>query len=269
MSELLLGRQTPLIEDYSPQLLYPIARGEARSALGITGAIPFYGVDVWHAYEISWLDSLGKPQSRVGRFTVPCTSPNLVESKSFKLYLNSLNSFTFDSDSSAKTCIEDDISAIAGEAVSLTLLLPDDPILAGHSLDGVCLDTLEVSIAAREPAADMIKVSGTRQKEERLYSHLLRSLCPVTGQPDWASVWIHYCGGAIDHKSLLRYIIAYRHHQEFHEHCVERMFRDVEARCDASFLHIQAFYTRRGGLDISPYRSTESDTRAQPRLNRQ
>lgn len=270
MKELLLGRHTPVVEVYSPELLYPIPRSEGRASLGIGGALPFYGVDVWYAYEMSWLDDSGRPVSRVGRFTIPATSANLIESKSFKLYLNSLNSSTYSSEADAKDCIEADIGAIAGETVHLELFLPDDAALRGHTLEGVCLDNTAGSIGAAEPNASQIDRSvGEEFVEEKLFSHLLRSLCPVTGQPDWATVWINYRGLPLDHSSLLRYIIAYRQHQEFHEQCVERMFCDIQRRSEAQFLHIQAFYTRRGGLDISPFRSTELEARPQPRLNRQ
>ena len=269
MKELLLGRHTPVVEVYSPELLYPIPRSEARHTLGISGVLPFYGVDVWYAYEMSWLECNARPVSRVGRFTIPATSLNLVESKSFKLYLNSLNNSKFDSDTDAKTCITADISEIAGEEVLLELFTPDDPALKGQTLVGLLLDDSPASVGTHEPSAAQICVSEGMVVEEQLFSHLLRSLCPVTGQPDWATVWIHYCGAAIDHASLLEYIIAYRQHQEFHEQCVERMFQDIHSRCNAEFLHIQAFYTRRGGLDISPFRSTEEGALPQPRLNRQ
>jgi len=267
--EILLGRHTPVIEVYSPELLYPISRSEARDALGLTSPMPFFGVDLWHAYEMSWLDSNKKPVSRVGRFTIPATTPHLVESKSFKLYLNSLNNKIFDSEQSAIRCIIQDIAAVAGSSVQLQLFPPDDKALAGSVLNGLCLDDCNASTGVTEPAAGMIQLEADTIVEETLFSHLLRSLCPVTGQPDWASVWVHYRGAAIDHSSLLTYIIAYRQHQEFHEQCVERMFRDIQLRCQPEFLHIQAFYTRRGGLDISPFRSTDANATAMPRLNRQ
>jgi len=267
--ELLLGKHTPVIETYSPEILYPIPRQDAREALGIVGTLPFYGADLWHAYEMSWLDNTGKPVSRVGRFSIPCESPNLVESKSFKLYLNSLNSTRFASEDLAKNCIVKDIAAVAGVAVSLELFTVDDTALAGQRLEGVCLDTGNASVVRSEPTPEMISVDSSETKEEVLYSHLLRSLCPVTGQPDWATVWIHYRGKAIHHGSLLSYIIAYRQHQEFHEQCVERIFRDLLPKCEPEFMHIQAFYTRRGGLDISPFRSTDKAANPQPRLNRQ
>ncbi|MBT4522462.1 MAG: NADPH-dependent 7-cyano-7-deazaguanine reductase QueF [Halieaceae bacterium] len=268
-SKLLLGKHTPLVEHYAPELLYPMPRSIARETLGISGALPFEGTDVWHAYEMSWLDQTGRPIARVGRFSVPATSPNLVESKSFKMYLNSLNNHRFDSVAQARDCIEGDISKVAGETVTLELFNTDDNALAGHSLAGESLDECAISAVAGEPSADLLKVSPGLILEERLYSHLLRSLCPVTGQPDWATVWLHYRGAALERGSVLDYLIAYRNHREFHEQCVERMFCDIKRVCQPEFLHIQALYTRRGGLDISPFRSTEAAAKPLSRLNRQ
>ena len=267
--EMLLGRNVPVIDEYAPQLLYPIPRVVNREKLGIEGEL--YGADLWHAYEMSWLDARGKPVARVGRFSVPASSPNMVESKSFKLYLNSLNNTVFDSEEDAAAIITADISAVAGEPVMLQLLGPDDPSLAGVSLEGDCLDALTLASGEMgEPTAAMLEVpDGNHMVEEKLYSHLLRSLCPVTGQPDWATVWLHYRGRPMQRESLLRYIISYRRHQEFHEQCIERMFRDIRTRCTPDFLHIQGFYTRRGGLDISPFRSTDRKAEPLPRLNRQ
>lgn len=265
---MLLGKHTPVVQEYSPQLLFPIPRSEGRDRLGLAEPVPFFGVDIWHAYEMSWLDAGAKPVVRVGRFAIPASSPNMVESKSFKLYLNSLNSTRFASDGEAQATIITDISAVAGAPVKLELYDVADPRLAGIRLDGLCLDDLDVTVQEGEPDAASLSAVG-EPVEERLYSHLLRSLCPVTGQPDWATVWIHYCGRSIAHGTLLKYIIAYRQHQEFHEQCVERMFRDISAHCKPETLHIQAFYTRRGGLDINPFRSTDPDARPQSRLNRQ
>ena len=266
---ILLGQETPVRELYAPDVLYPIPRAISREQLGL--ARKLYGVDLWHAYEMSWLDGHGKPVVRVGRFSVPASSPNMVESKSFKLYLNSLNNVSFDDDASAVATIMDDLRQVVGEAVTLELLQPDDPSLAGSVLDGECLDTLEVSpVSGEQPAPELLQIRNENDVvEERLYSHLLRSLCPVTGQPDWATLWCHYRGKPFVRSSLLRYIIAFRNHQEFHEQCVERIFRDMANCCDAEFLHVQGFYTRRGGLDINPFRSTDPSARPLPRLNRQ
>jgi len=266
---MLLGKHTPVVEEYSPQLLYPIPRSEARERLGLADSLPFAGADLWHAYEMSWLDQTGKPVARVGRFTIGAASPNIVESKSFKLYLSSLNSTCFSSDEEAAATIKRDIGITVGEDVALELFEPDDRSLGGAQLSGKCLDDLPVATQAAAPEGSMLRVQPTGSVEEQLYSHLLRSLCPVTGQPDWATVWVHYRGAGIDHGSLLQYIIAYRRHQEFHEQCVERMFIDIWRHCAPELLHIQAFYTRRGGLDINPFRSSDPSARPLPRLNRQ
>lgn len=266
---ILLGRHTPVPHEYAPYILQSIPRATARQHLGIGTALPFHGTDLWHAYEMSWLDNDGKPVVRVGRFVVPASSPHIVESKSFKLYLNSLNSTRFATVEAARSTIVKDISDAAGEGVDLQLLGVGDPLLAGTALSGECLDDLPVDAWTGAPQAEQLQVQSGGIVEEVLYSHLLRSLCPVTGQPDWATVWLHYRGAAIEHSSLLQYIIAYREHQEFHEQCVERMFRDIARRCEPQFLHLQGFYTRRGGLDINPFRSTDPDARPLPRLNRQ
>lgn len=268
--EMLLGQQVAVVDTYTPQLLYPIPRAAGRERIGCAGTAPFSGADLWHAYEISWLDATGKPVVRVGRLSIPADSPRMVESKSLKLYLNSLNNTRFDSEGEVAAIIRRDLAAVAGAAVDLELLAVDDASLSGAALAGQCLDDLPATGPEGEPGMDMLELHpGQVIREEQLHSHLLRSLCPVTGQPDWASVWIHYRGSALRHESLLRYIIAYRRHQEFHEQCVERMFCDLLRRIEPEFLHVQAFYTRRGGLDINPFRSTDQRARPLPRLNRQ
>lgn len=267
--ETLLGRHTPVLEKYSPDILQPIQRVTGRQALGIDEPLPFHGADLWHAYELSWLDPAGKPVVRVGRFEVPAASPNMIESKSFKLYLNSLNHTRFSSEEEARQTIVTDTSAVAGEPVALELLPLDHPLLAGAMPEGVCLDGTPFEPGATEPDADLLEAEPDDMAEEKVFSHLLRSLCPVTGQPDWATLWLHYRGPRIGHRSLLRYIVSYREHREFHEQCVERIFTDIRHRLEPELLQVQAFYTRRGGLDINPLRSTEADARPLPRLARQ
>lgn len=267
--EMLLGRHTPVLSEYSPHILHAIPRTIARQRLGLSQPLPFYGIDIWHAYEMSWLDAQGKPVVRVGRFRVPATSPHMVESKSFKLYLNSLNNTRFATVAAAQHTIVNDLSAVAGATVSLELLPVEDESLRGAILPGACLDSLSVEPWLGEPQAQQLQVDRARLVEDTVYSHLLRSLCPVTGQPDWATVWVHYRGPSIARDSLLQYIIAYREHQEFHEQCVERMFCDILQRSAPQLLHVQAFYTRRGGLDINPFRSTDASAAPLPRLNRQ
>ena len=265
---MLLGKHTPVVEVYAPELLYPIDRSTTRDSLGSMPAM--YGADLWHAYELSWLDASGKPVVRVGRFVIPAASPCMVESKSFKLYLNSLNSHSFDSEEQAVATITADISAATGAPVQLQLYGANDTQLAGAQLAGQCLDALPLCLGDDlQPDAQLLGQQAAGILEEQLYSHLLRSLCPVTGQPDWATIWLHYRGLALDHVALLHYLVAFRRHQDFHEHCVERMFTDLRSRFEFEFLHIQAFYTRRGGLDINPFRSTDPAAKPLPRLNRQ
>jgi 7-cyano-7-deazaguanine reductase len=266
---MLLGRQSPMVAGYAPRLLYPIPRSEGRNRLGLDEPLPFTGVDLWHAYEISWLEIAGKPVVRVGRFTVPATSPNLVESKSFKLYLNSLNNARFASEAAVREILRRDLAAVVGAQVEVELFPPDDPRLACAVPPGICLDALPAAPPAGEPAPEMLALAEGEPVEECLYSHLLRSLCPVTGQPDWATVCFHYRGRPLEHGALLGYIVAYREHREFHEQCVERMFRDILAACGPEFLQIQALYTRRGGLDICPLRSTGPEALSLPRTGRQ
>ena len=266
---LVLGAQTPVPAQYAPEILHPIPRALGRAELPGQGSAAAQGVDVWHAYELSWLQPGGRPVARVGRFSVPANSPNIVESKSFKLYLNSLNHHQFAHDDEAVATIVADISAAAGEAVSLELFELDDPALAGASLPGTCIDSAEPRTIAARPDAVPLQVDTNTEVEETLYSHLMRSLCPVTGQPDWATVWLSYRGPAIDHGSLLSHVLAFREHQEFHEQCVERLFCSVLERAQPQSLTVQALYTRRGGLDINPFRTTEPQAVPLPRMNRQ
>jgi 7-cyano-7-deazaguanine reductase len=266
---MLLGKQVPVVDSYAPELLFPIARAAGREQTGYRPPPSFCGADTWHAYELSWLNAAGKPIVHVGRLVIPASSPNMVESKSFKLYLNSLNNTRFDSAAAAVAVVRRDIAQVVGSEIELAIFAVDDTSLAGVSLPGDCLDDLTVQAADGEPDAAMLDVSQGEVCEDQVHTHLLRSLCPVTGQPDWASVWIHYRGQRLLRESLLRYLIAYRRHQGFHEQCVERMFCDIQRRINPDFLHVQAFYTRRGGLDINPFRSTDPVARGLPRLNRQ
>jgi 7-cyano-7-deazaguanine reductase len=266
--ELLLGRQTPVVEEYAPQLLYPILRSEGRANLGMSGEVAFDGVDLWHAYEMSWLDSTGKPEVRVGRFVIPADSPNMIESKSFKLYLNSLNNVRYKTEQDVVEVLRADIGGVAGAEVELQLFSPDDSRLAGHALPGTCIDDQALTASGGQPDASMLQ-RRPATTDQQLHTHLLRSLCPVTGQPDWASVYVHCQGCSIEPASLLSYIVAYRVHQEYHEQCVERMFVDIQQRIQPDFLKIQAFYTRRGGMDINPMRCSDPGAQPLSRMNRQ
>lgn len=269
---MLLGANTPVPERYDPGILYAIPRADGRSRLGLDGEVVFHGVDVWHAYELSWLRSDGRPVARVGRFDIPATSVNIVESKSLKLYLNSLNSHVFDNDRAAVDTIQADVTAATGCNVSLALFAADDSSLAGQALPGYCIDDTPPGALRASPSADILQVADNGTATDQAitcYSHLLRSLCPVTGQPDWATVWLDYRGPAIDTGSLLAYILSFREHQEFHEQCVERIFTDIWRRAAPSHLTVQALYTRRGGLDICPLRSSDPAAAPLPRLDRQ
>jgi len=263
-----LGKTSAYRTDYAPELLFPIARQGKRDELGLSGTLPFYGVDIWNAYEISWLNQRGKPQVAIARITVPADSPNIVESKSFKLYLNSFNQTRLDSADALKALLQQDLSAGFGATVHITLTLPEDfGQLKMGELEGVLLDRLDVEIDKYSPDPGLLKArTDEAPVEEKLLSYLLKSNCLVTGQPDWASVQIHYSGPQIDQESLLRYLIGFREHNEFHEQCVERIFTDILRQCAPQQLAVYARYTRRGGLDINPWRSNFSTGIRPPNL---
>ncbi|MDQ2075256.1 NADPH-dependent 7-cyano-7-deazaguanine reductase QueF [Marinimicrobium sp. ABcell2] len=267
-----LGRATEYVSVYSPELLYPINRSESRETLGLGGGdMPFFGVDIWTGYEVSWLDDSGKPQVALAEFRVPCDSEFIVESKSFKLYLNSFNQTRFAKSEQVSERMVEDLSRAAGATVAVTLqpLAQLNATVLGQP-GGECLDALPLTVEHYHPEPGLLAVDNNREVKETLYSDLLKTNCPVTGQPDWASVQIHYQGRAINRTGLLAYIISFREHQDFHEHCVERMFVDLMARCQPQHLSVFARYTRRGGLDINPFRSTDPHATPEPvRLVRQ
>ena len=260
-----LGKATAYQSHYAPELLYPIPRQLKRSELGITdGALPFVGEDLWNAYELSWLNPKGKPVVAIGTFRVPADSPNLIESKSFKLYLNSFNQSTFADVQTVSQTLERDLSAAAGKPLSVVLeQLTDRPQAVIAIPEGICLDDLDIACDHYQPAPELLTTVAGEVVEETLFSHLLKSNCLVTGQPDWAMVVIRYRGRLIDRAGLLRYIVSFRNHNEFHEQCVERVFTDIRKHCAPEALSVHARYTRRGGLDINPFRST-GDCYGQP-----
>ena len=249
-----LGREVSYPSQYDPGLLFPIPRIGARTEIGLDdAALPFVGHDRWHAFELSWLDPRGKPQVAVATVQVPCTSPRLIESKSFKLYLNSLNSTRMESAEALRERLVADLSACAGAPVQVQFGLPplvESPL--GESIDG-----LDVEIDCYgPPQAGYLAADAGQVVEETLVSALLKSNCPVTGQPDWATVSLRYRGPKIDRAGLLRYLVSYREHAEFHEQCAERIFSEVSTRCQPQWLEVEARYTRRGGLDINPWRAS-------------
>ncbi|RDZ26507.1 NADPH-dependent 7-cyano-7-deazaguanine reductase QueF [Lysobacter silvisoli] len=251
--ELPLGRHVDYPRHYDPALLFPIARALGRSHIGLSDrALPFVGVDRWHAYELSWLDGRGKPRMATATLTVPAHSPHLVESKSLKLYLNSYNASRYDSDEAVRTQIAADLSAAAGAPVEVAFGLPPVQGSAALSLDEQDLTVDDYG----PPNAAHLAADPTVVVEETLSSGLLKSNCPVTGQPDWARVDIAYRGPRLDRAGLLRYLVSFRDHAEFHEQCVERIFADLMRVAAPQSLSVEARYTRRGGLDINPWRAT-------------
>ncbi|MFK7159891.1 NADPH-dependent 7-cyano-7-deazaguanine reductase QueF [Marinospirillum sp. MEB164] len=251
-----LGQATHYVNQYNPQLLFPLARDRGRLALGLQGDLPFSGWDIWNAYEISWLNARGKPLVRLAEFRFAADSTHIIESKSFKLYLNSFNLSHFKDESEVHACLTRDLSAASGAPVEATLM-PVEAGLLPQPFQGVCLDALDIEVKHYTPAPQLLSSDPATSVEERLYSHLLKSNCPVTGQPDWASVMIHYRGPQIDPAGLLAYLISYREQGDFHEQCVEQIFIDLQRQCQPEMLSVYARYLRRGGLDINPWRTSE------------
>jgi 7-cyano-7-deazaguanine reductase len=266
-----LGKTSAVPLRYNAGLLFPIPRAPQRSELGIDGALPFHGVDVWNAYELSWLDARGKPNVAIAEIRVPATTPNIVESKSLKLYLAGFNQERVENAGVLATRIARDLSSAAGGDVSVAVIEPwRFGALALTELDGESIDAQSTAFDTfGPPDADGLRASDVDIADETLRSDLLKSNCPVTGQPDWASIAIRYSGPRIDRESLLRYLVSFRQHADFHEHCVERIFVDLMRRCAPTRLDVYARYTRRGGIDINPWRSTETIDPPNPRGARQ
>ncbi|KTT07353.1 NADPH-dependent 7-cyano-7-deazaguanine reductase [Pseudomonas oryzihabitans] len=256
-----LGKSTEYVSQYTPGLLYPIPRALKWTELGVDGAnLPFHGVDVWTCYELSWLLPSGKPVVAIAEFVIPAASPNIVESKSFKLYLNSLNQSVFASVKELQAALEKDLSHVAGAPVTVLLWSLDEWAARGIQRPaGRCIDELDVPIKGyAHPQPELLSV-GEARDSQRLYSHLLKSNCPVTGQPDWGTLVVDYQEGlALEPESLLRYVVAFRQHADFHEQCVERIYLDLWRLLKPEKLTVFARYVRRGGLDINPYRSSEA-----------
>ena len=253
-----LGKQVSYPESYDPGLLVPIPRSINRQALGIGETLPFTGADVWNVWECSWLDAQGKPVSVILRLAIPCTSPNIVESKSLKLYFNSLNQHRFESEAEAVATILNDITGVIGEDIELALVTLDSFVLHSEPVSGRCLDEIELEVTATEPDPSLLKVDEEALPvSEVVHTNLFRSLCPITSQPDWATVTISYQGKPIDPAGLLHYLVSYRRHNDYHEHCTERVFTDILAACRPEALTVEASFLRRGGIDINPIRSTE------------
>jgi 7-cyano-7-deazaguanine reductase len=255
-----LGKASAYQSQYDPSQLFSISRQEKRSEFGITGTLPFFGIDIWNAYEVSWLNLRGKPQIAIASITVPADSPNIVESKSLKLYLNSFNQTRLAGPDALLELLRTDLSNGFGSPVQVSLTLPDTfSKLAIEELDGLLLDRLDIEVEDYAVSPNLLKAEHEEAPvEETLVSHLLKSNCLVTGQPDWGSVQIRYVGSPINQEGLLKYLIGFRNHNEFHEQCVERIFMDILRQCKPQKLSVYARYTRRGGIDINPWRSNFS-----------
>ena len=253
-----LGKASAYADQYDASLLFAMPRAPKRAELGITGTPPFFGADMWTAFELSWLNLRGKPQLALAHITVPCESPNIIESKSFKLYLNSFNNTCFADAREVRERIRADIGTAVGVGIGIKTLGPElfdqEPV---HEMDGLNLDRLDVECMHFTPAPELLFAEFDEPPvTETLTSNLLKSNCLVTGQPDWGSVQISYSGAQINQEGLLQYLVSFRNHHEFHEQCVERIFMDVWARCKPIKLSVYARYTRRGGLDINPFRTS-------------
>lgn len=267
VNDSLLGQHTHYVDQYDTSLLFGIERSEARQTIGITDKLPFVGVDIWNAYELSWLNAKGKPMVAMAVLEVPCDSPRLVESKSLKLYLNSFANTPFNNAEKVVATIKQDLSALVGADVSVYLQGVNSECLA-LPVDAICIDELDVSVDCYEVEPRLLTASQ-ETKTEILYSHLLRSRCPVTGQPDWATILVSYKGNAIDREGLLRYLVSFRNHQGFHELVVEQIYGDIQQQCQPQELSVYGRFTRRGGIDINPWRSSHQPHAKNWRIVRQ
>lgn len=266
-----LGKPAAFAETYTPSLLFPMGRRESREAMGLVDSLPFTGEDVWTVYELSWLDPQGKPQVAGARIRVPCTSPCLVESKSMKLYLNSFSQSVFRDRAQVQSTLQRDLGEGFGAPVSVEVLDIAELIVPVNRFEGESLDQLNVQITAYERDPDLLEVAaaGSPRVQQTVHTDLFRSVCPVTGQPDWATVLVRYEGRAIAPESLLKYLVSYRCHAAFHETTVEQIFIDLKARCEPEQLTVHGRFLRRGGIDISPFRSDVETTAPLLRLPRQ
>jgi 7-cyano-7-deazaguanine reductase len=264
-AKLPLGRQADYPQKYAPDVLFPVSRAESRAALRLGDELPFSGVDIWHAWELTWLTRSGSPRVATAEIRVPAESPRLIESKSLKLYLGSFAMTEMEDAAAVCSTIESDLSECAGSQVEVALDF--DGTVAVPA--GSCLDSLDPRCSIWNVDPSLLRADEEEIREEILHTHLLRSLCPVTGQPDMGSLEVSYTGPAIDQESLLRYVVSFREHNDFHEACVERIFVDILERCAPEKLSVYARYQRRGGIDINPFRSNFKQRPDSARLWRQ
>lgn len=254
----LLGKTTEYKDQYDPSLLFPIPRDAHWLKLGVDReTLPFKGEDLWTGYELSWVNAKGKPSFALAEFRVPAASPHIIESKSFKLYLNSLNQTPFESVAAVEEVLVKDLSAAAGAPVKVQLRVLESDLQLDKEPDAVSIDDWDVECNDEEPNATLLQADTNEIVSERLKSRLLKSNCPVTHQPDWATLYVEYEGPKLNQAALLQYIVSYRKHSDFHEHCVETIYMDLWKVLQPKKLTVYARYTRRGGLDINPFRSSE------------
>lgn len=268
--DLPLGKEAAYVTTYTPSLLCSINRSEDRDRLGVADTLPFRGEDAWTCYEFSWLNAKGRPEVATVKIQVPCNSPCIVESKSMKLYLNSFAQTTFVSRTELLGTLDSDL-AVAFQAPVIVALLDVEQTLAQASqLPGTCIDNLDVDVSVYQLDDSLLALEAdAMDAKETLYTHLFRGVCPITAQPDWASIMIQYVGPRIDPASLLKYLVSYRTHAAFHEATVEQIFTDVQRRCQPEQLTVYGRFLRRGGIDINPFRSTDEAVAPAVRLNRQ
>lgn len=256
-----LGKKADYDPHYNSEKLFPIPRKEKRDEIGVPATLPFFGFDLWNHYEVSWLNPKGKPVVALAEIRYGCDTPCIIESKSMKLYFNSLNNTQFDDENSVASTIKKDIEERVG-GMTYVRVIPLNKVSQPHfstEFNGICLDELDIPCAAYLVDPSLLHTENGAI-EETLHSNLLKSNCLVTHQPDWGSVQIHYQGNKINHEGLLQYIVSFRNHNEFHEQCIERIFMDIMRQCQPNALTVYGRYTRRGGLDINPYRSTHHMT---------
>lgn len=265
-----LGKDTPYVDTYTPSLLRSIERAPARENAGVVDPLPFHGEDLWTCYELSWLNAKGRPDAAVVALRVPCTSPCIVESKSLKLYLTSFAQTHFTSRAEVQSALESDLAIAFRAPILVTLYDVAHPASGSSQFPGRCIDHLDIEVEEYTLNPDVLSLDrGDVITRETLYTHLFRSLCPVTGQPDFASVMVQYAGRRIDQERLLRYLVSFRTHTAFHEDTIERIFLDVRSRCTPDHLTVYGRFMRRGGIDINPYRSTDADPAPSIRMIRQ
>ena len=265
-ANLTLGKSVKYTDQYDPSILDPIERRKSRDFLNQqNNRLPFVGMDVWHVYEVSWINQNGLPQVCLARLIFDASSQYLIESKSLKLYFNSLNNTVFESTEILTQTLVKDLSKASSSSVEVYLLPINNNYQFASFESWLCLDNLEVQMQIPADINTSYLSFESDKVSEKLYTNLFKSNCLVTNQPDWASVFIEYSGTKINHTQLLKYLVSYRNHSGFHEHCVERIYTDLINLASFEFLCVIAKYTRRGGIDITPYRST---SRVQPNFDR-